>query len=244
MKSVAKLYKYHVANLRAVAGALDHVARSGRESLARRRESEVPTFVRLHAFLLGAWAECRLLKLLHERKAFTDADRQRIVSQSTALDRWTTTIELAFRKHYGVSSARLSRSSLPPTAFLRYASILEIVASELKVAIELRNKLAHGQWIYPLNHELTEVSQTQMDALRLENLFTLEQKRRLIEVIAALVNDLVISRPAFERDFDKHYRIVTQTQINLVSRDYQKWVSQLRTSYERGVIERRQGPIP
>jgi hypothetical protein len=44
----------------------------------------------------------------------------------------------------------------------------------------------------------------------------------LIEVIAALVNDLVISRPAFERDFDKHYRIVAQTQINLVSRDYQK----------------------
>jgi hypothetical protein len=80
--------------------------------------------------------------------------------------------------------------------------------------------------------------------MRLENLFTLEQKRRLIEVIAALVNDLVISRPAFERDFDKHYRIVAQTQINLVSRDYQKWVSQLRTSYERGVIERRQGPIP
>ena len=238
MTSIANLYKYHVANLRSVAHALDHVARSGRDAIARRHDSEVPTFVRLFAFLLGAWAECRLLKLVHEPNTFNDQDRKRVITQTTAADRWLMTIELAFRKHYNIPSARLSASSLPSTAFLRFESLRKIVCSELRVAIEMRNKLAHGQWVYPLNSDLTGVAQPQMDALRLENLFTLGQKRNLIEAITSVANDLVISRPAFERDFDKHYRVITQTQTNLARRDYRKWVAHIRTRYEHGVQQR------
>src|SRR2546427_18894 len=81
--------------------------------------------------------------------------------------------------------------------------------------IVLRNKLAHGQWAYPLNEQLDDVAQSQMDALRDENILSLKQKSGLIEAFCDSIHDLVVSPPTFERDFDNHFRRVAQLRANL-----------------------------
>ena len=171
----------------------------GRDALARGREEAVLTCVRLYALLMGAWAECRLLKLLYEPSAFSEAERTAILRE-TAEARWHKRVEVAFRKHYNLPSAPLKPPALPSTAHTRLGILTKTFHDDLQSIITLRNKLAHGQWVYPLNEQLDEIAQPQMDALRIENLLSLKQKRSLIDAVCSGVHDLVVSKTTFERD--------------------------------------------
>ena len=199
-----RLYKYHVNNVRSVSDGLDHVFRSARDAVARDDQKVIDTHIRLLSFLLGVWSEVRLLKMLYEFNAFSQSERARIL-KATGLKRWLLAVKLAFRKHYKIPKATLRPPQLPSTAHLRLKTLKKTLKNELCDIITMRNKLAHGQWIYPLNDALDRVAQKQMDALRDENILSLTQKRKLLEVLCQIVHDLVVSRPTFEHDWDKHY---------------------------------------
>ena len=98
----------------------------------------------------------------------------------------------------------------------------------------MRNKLAHGQWIYPLNDEMDRVAQDQMNALRQENILSLIQKRSLLEILCQIIHDLIVSRPTFEQDWDKHFGRFEQTRTNIERKSYGKWENQIRVKYQRG----------
>ncbi|OAI47508.1 hypothetical protein AYO44_09345 [Planctomycetaceae bacterium SCGC AG-212-F19] len=242
MKSLAKLYEFHVANHRAIESALDRVALTLRDSLSREDQKNVDTFTRLYALLLGAWAESRLAKLLYEPNAFTIDERNAVQQQPSHLDRWNKVIELAVRKHYGIPRARLSPHSLPHSAYSRYQTLLDLLSHDLKSVITLRNKLAHGQWAYPLNEAGDDVAQEQFDALRNENVLSLQLKRRLLDYLLHAVQDLALSRPAFERDFDAHYRGIQQTRQTLLKRPYASYVQAMKAKFKRGQAKRNTTP--
>lgn len=238
MTSPEKLYKFHVENLRAVSRGLEHVVAVAREAIARRRDTVMPSDIRLFLLLLGAWSECRLMKLIYEPNAFSDTDRAFILKK-TALRRWHAAVERAFRRHYRISRAALRPPALPSTAHGRLGVLKDALDADLGAVITMRNKLAHGQWAYPLNESLDNVAQTQMDALRTENLLSLKQKWALLDAVCASVHDLAISLPTFNRDWDKHFRHVEQIRINIRQKSYSAWAAQLRAKYERGQSARR-----
>ena len=234
MKPAAKLYEFHVANLRSVGDALMRVSLAARRAIATGDERTTSALLRTYALLLAAWAECRLRKLLYEPSAFSGPEQKWILSKPTELERWGSSVEVAFRKHYGVPRAPLSQQSLPHSAYARFASINDLMATDLAPVILLRNKLAHGQWAFPLNDDGDDVAQPQFDALRAENLLTLQFKMALLTSLAAILNDLAVSRPAFERDFDRHYSLIAQTRINLRTRSYGQYESSLRLKLHQG----------
>lgn len=238
MKSPDRLYRFHVANLRAVRAGLYDVHAAGLRAIELRRNASTDTHLRLYVFMVGAWAECRLLKLLYEPSAFSEEERQ-LVMDENALDRWTKVVELGFRRHYGIPAAPLQPPALPKTAQARMEILNHVILDDLRMIITLRNKLAHGQWAYPLTENYRDVAQEQMDALRTENLLTVQQKASLIEYLCASVHDLVVSLPTFERDFDEHFRHIEQTRLNIVAKKYDNWVRQIQTKYDRGRIDMR-----
>jgi len=188
--------------------------------------------------MIGAWAECRLLKLLYEPDAFSDDERQ-VVLDEGALDRWMKVVEVGFRRHYRIPAASLQPPALPKTAHARFQILNSVIRDDLRAIITLRNKLAHGQWAYPLADDLADVAQQQMDALRLETLLSLKQKASLIESLCASVHDLVVSLPTFERDFDRHFVRIEQVRRNIDAKDYAKWVGQIHAKHDRGQAARR-----
>ena len=151
---------------------------------------------------------------------------------------WLFTIELAFRKRYNIPRAQLSESSLNHSIHSRYTSIVEMVDLDLRSIVEVRNKLAHGQWRYPLNSDNNDVSQEHMDSLRKENILSLQYKKQLINHLSNIIHDLVVSKPTFERDFDRHYMFIVNTRMNLKSRDYNDYKEKLIEKYEKGKLMR------
>ena len=238
MKPAKKLYQFHVANLQEIDRAMEKTARSLRMAISQNDENTISAFMRLYALLLGAWAECRLRKLIYEPHGFNDNERIAVQAESTQLNQWQKAVEIAIRRQYKIPKAALTANVLSHSAHSRFITLTEMLTNDLASIIELRNKLAHGQWIYPLNNEGDDVAQKQMDALRIENLLSLQFKKKLIETLSSAINDLVVSKPTFERDFDDHLRVIIETRRNLQNRDYQIYVESMRKKYERGKVKK------
>lgn len=238
-KSAEKIYKYHVVNLRSIEIALKHIAISGRKAISTKNEKAEESFVRLYAFLLGAWAETRLKKLLYERNGFDDIERDKICNERTQLDQWLKAVEVAFRKHFGIPHAPLSNKTLSFTFFTRYEELKNILNQDLRSIIEIRNKLAHGQWIYPFNSEGNDIDEEKFRRLKEENILHLQFKKELMVQVAQIIHDLVVSLPTFDRDFDIHYKQIIQTRNNLKNRSYLKYRNLMIEKYQRGIEKRR-----
>ena len=172
-----KLYKFHVKNICSIEIALNNSALAARSAIAEQNEPAIKSFVSLNSFLLGAWAENRLRKLLFEDSGLSDSERCTVISQSSQLEKWEKLIEVSFRKHYNVPTAELNESTLPFTATARYKVLKEILDQDLRSIIEIRNKLAHGQWVYPLNSDETDIEQGKYQALnpREPSFFTIQK---------------------------------------------------------------------
>jgi len=190
MKPPEKLYEFHVKNLRGIEDAIDRVSRSTRAAISQGDDYTVSAFVRLQALLVGVWSECRLRKLLYEPMGFTEYERDTIALKPSQLTKWEAAVELGFRGQYSVPRAALSDSTLSHAAHSRYTTLVSLLNDDLRSIIELRNTLAHGQWAYPLNSDETDVAQEQMDALRTENLPSLQFKKTLLSYLADAVHDL------------------------------------------------------
>lgn len=244
-RNPTKLYSQHVANLRELQAALGNVARLARAAIASQDpERSLRTLLRLYAFLLGAWAECRLRKLLHEEFGFSEAERTAILQCKTQLEQWQATVDAAFRKHYKLPQAELNTRTLGVTVSARRDALLEVLNEDLRIIIEIRNKLAHGQWIYPFNSEGTIVEQDKYKRINKENLLSLEFKLAMLEHLADAVHDLVVSPRTFERDFDGHFKKLFQVQTNLTKRDYEKYKQALVNSRQRARANKASGIEP
>ncbi len=241
--TVEELYRFHTANLRALKAAKSQIAPLARAAIATRRQAELSSLLKLYAFLVGAWAEVRLQKVVHEPKAFSDDERSLILGKSTQLDQWKTLAETAFRKHYAIGGSS-SMKNLPFTPRSRFEAILSLFNNELKTVITVRNKLAHGQWEFALNGNNDAIEPGMMAELRKENFLSLQFKDDLIGCIAEIVNTLSVSRETFERDFDALFSSLEQLQSNLKNRQYAKYEAMLVARHQIAKQRRTIGNVP
>jgi hypothetical protein len=230
----SKIYTYHVANLRELDVALSNTARLARSAIASGDpQRSLRTLLRMYAFLVGAWAECRLRKLLHEEFGFTVGERAIVEGQRTQLEQWQQSIDLAFRKHHRITRAPLDERVLGVSHAARRAALHDVLNNELRIIIEIRNKLAHGQWIYPFNAEGNAIESDKYVLVNQENLQSLQLKLALLGHLADAVHDLVVSPKTFERDFDTHFRHLYQVRTDLTRRSYAKYESKLIESRKK-----------
>ena len=57
--------------------------------------------------------------------------------------------------------------------------------------------------------------------------------------MALIINDLAVSPPTFERDFDQNYIIISQNKTNLHKRNYNNYKLNMVAKYQRGLQKRR-----
>lgn len=229
-----KLHKYHSENLKSLDSALTQIALSAKEAIRQKQNVRILFYNRLYALTLGAWAEVRLKKLLCDVGGFPEKIRKKVETEKTLFDQWSMCVEAAFSHKYNAIPAKL-----PKTAKLRYASIIEFMRTHLEPTITIRNKLAHGQWIYPLNSDCTNVETESKKTLQQQNIMGLQYKKEMLNAVASIIHDLVVSRPTFERDFDKHFQKIEDIERDLSTRTYQAYEKSLLSRYARGKTKRK-----
>jgi hypothetical protein len=232
--SQEKLYTYHVENMRSVGSALKQVSRQVKLAIKSEDPDSLRSFKPLYILLSGVWAECRLQKLLYEAGVQQNI-RDAVGAESTQLDKWSALVRLAFRQHYSVPATKdLDSSTLGFTPNARMSEILDILNNELRLVMEVRNKLAHGQWVYPLNSDNTQVESDKYDLIHNTPYLGFSFRRKAVGHLCDIIHLLVVSRPTFERDFDKKHRLLSAARDRINNYDYAQWESELKARYIAG----------
>ncbi len=227
MKST-KEFKYHTENLRAVERAYRETLKTIRASIRNGDEALEESQTKLCALLLGIWAEARLSKLLNEQEFFSPADRVVIFGKDNLFERWLLVVAHGFKKHHGVKT--LSARTLKHGSFHQYQTLRENLETHLKVVLELRNKLAHGQWIYPFPSKDPNgpVVAEKFQSLKNLNVCSLELQYLILRYLSEMVFLLEANKVAFQRDFDQLYSNIMNQVDRLRLCDYPRYKSTLR----------------
>lgn len=232
MLTIEECYRFHTENLRAVSDAMTQLETSAKLAIRRRDEARTLAASRVYAILVAIEAETRLLKLVHQ-SVVTERDRTEILSAASQHTQWLAAIDCGFRRKHIVAGSLPLGENLPLTARMRRDAIRATVDTDLRPVAELRNTLAHGQWVYAFNTKLDSINPAIMKALKTENLRTSQHRRAIVEALAYVVSDLFLASSTFERDFDTHFATMERRRRQLQHEDYEGYVQFLRRRHER-----------
>ncbi len=233
-----KLFKIHNANLIRVGEGLDDIARDLRKSLALEQKKTSKTLTLIYALLVGAWSECRLLKLIYESGGFSDKHRSEILGKHPQIDRWMLVVELGFRQRYKVPRSELRPPALPRTAYDRYILLNKLVNEHLRPIIEIRNRLAPGQWERALTTDNLSISEENTKIILNLNFLQIKYQKSIMDYLCRGIHDLISTKAAFERDFDKHFNLIENTFLNMKNRKFSEYEGHLIKKYRRGISKR------
>lgn len=232
------MYKHHIKNIKEIEGAISLVELDLRRYISIQQENHTYKYTKLLSYLITCWTEVRILKLAYEQNGFSQIERETIISANTLNNKWVTALNIAISKAYRINKNIDIPAQLPFTARSRYNELISLILNDLLPSIEIRNRIAHGQWKIAFSNDLKSISPQLTGALRQENIVNLQLKKKLLIGLAALIHDLVVSPITFERDFDKNYESIEQNKRNLHKRDYNTYKQKMIEKYKRGVSKR------
>lgn len=243
-------------NVSTLENAIEQIQRDLRLAISRQQETIVYSYTKLLSYLIVCWCEARIMKLIYEpeytyshrsgnsytkRKSFTQIEIEEIYSSATLKDKWLKALQIAIAKHHNVSLNINFPNTLPFTSKARYLEIQDLIDNKLLPSIELRNRIAHGQWKQAFTNDLRNFSQPHTSNLRTENIVTLQLNYNIFKTLSQLVHDIASSPTTFERDFDKNYKVLEQSKLNLHNRNYVDYSTKLIAKYNRGQQRRNSG---
>lgn len=218
--------------------AIRTVQRTLRDYISKEEDKNVDVYTKILSHLINTWAEVRILKLIYENSAFSDDEKQQIIDVKHLNKRWELALTIAFRKAYNIANHRKINAAMY-TPRMRYKTLLNLIDSDLLKSYQLRNRISHGQWKYAFNSDLSGFNEDLTKELRTENIVTLQLKLKLFKSLSQIIHDLAVSKPTFERDFDKNYKIVEEQKRELHNRSYDKYKKDMIEKRNRGLLKRR-----
>lgn len=228
-----QLFRIHLENTRALDDAFKITSRLCKDAIRRQSPHEVEALTRSCGFLLGAKLENRLYRLIYEESLFSSEHRSRIMKELSIQDQWLRVIREAFAARRGIAPEKVP-DHLGFSDRAKYDELVRLVNDELAPFITLRNVLAHGQWHRALDPDRAGVSTERMRLLKIHSLWRLTIKTNMLNHLVYLIHDLVVTKSAFDRDFDRHWRDLQDAWRRLTSDRTDAWNNQLIARYQRG----------
>ena len=221
----SEIAKAHKKNLDALLKATTQVNRALNQAIKNNDDLNERIYIRILVMLWMTWAECKLNSLLTLSQV-TKEDREYIEKNSkNEHDRWRLLFDYFFRHRYLGNNWNRSIDgiNLGRTTFYRYQAVIDLIDNKVALFIEIRNRLAHGQWHIALNYDLSAQNPQLTQTLwRLTKTDVLILKRLLI-VLSSIISDLISSKSAFEKNFDQRLRT-----LDLATSQFEGRMEQLR----------------
>lgn len=240
-----KDHKFHSENLREISRSLNTLEASIKNCLKNKEMDQAKVHTNIHTFLTGAWIEVSFYKLINEYQ-FNDLDRRVILNNSSNLEeKWRNVLRFSFLKvvFETVTPQMLDDDevvkNLDRTHQHMFNDIASFIMNDLKDAIFMRNKIAHGQWHYVFNNEVTKVDSNAVNAVRKNHYFSSRKRLETVKLIVELINRISISPEHFMRTFDTTYSKIEEVKIRYSEEKYQKNIRTMIEKNERARLWQR-----
>lgn len=229
-----QLRRAHYENYKKVRSALMQSERATKYALRTRNSAMAESLKLNQMMLVSIKAEARLMKLLYLPNGFTQVDRIAVLDQNSIYESWLRTLDIAFRRRFKIKQSRSIEHALLHDDLARYNSLVGVFEKQLRPMIEIRNKLAHGQWARPLNSDKTAIEPESCKFIATETSWSLIGRDRALEGIANIVGDIIQSTALYQSRFDQHFRSV-QLLTAPRRQTYEDWLAGLRKSHDVGM---------
>lgn len=225
-------------NLRKIDKAINEVERVLKENISKNNESMVDTYTKIYSYLVTCWTEVRVLKLANEHYAFTPDEKTTIISARTLQEKWTTALNIGFCKSFNLQNINDRSKLMEEEDLIKYDKLLSLIENELKIAILVRNKVTHGQWIHPLNSKNTSLNNDIKIIMQKENYLLIRLRANIFTALTNLIHYLGVSGVTFKRDYDKYLNQINQYIEVYNKQGYDKFKMNMIQKYERGQLKR------
>lgn len=147
--------KAHAKNRTQIRKAITQLNRSLNQAIKDNNKELEKANVRMIMILYAAYLESTLSYLLYFYGAqIKMVSVDYIIEKKTVHERWCHFIDFCFRRNFlGGKRRALTLVNLNHTNFNRYTYLKSMVDNEVRAIIEIRNKLAHGQWAVAFNSD-------------------------------------------------------------------------------------------
>lgn len=215
MREWTKVYRKNRIKL---SQSITQLNRSLNKSIRNKEHEAAYVHVRCLFLLWISWLEVSMDLILHSANHITESERLDIKNSRREIDRWRKCIEICFKKYYLKPRQRvLNKVNLGPTAYYRYQELNSILEKYIEAYIEIRNRLAHGQWCIAMNSDGTGKNQrltTELVTLSKKEILLMKS---IIKNFVDLVFVLALSKMDFTIKYDQHIR-----KIDLAANDNEK----------------------
>ncbi|MEU0931235.1 hypothetical protein [Streptomyces malaysiensis] len=164
---------------------------------------------------------------------FPQQAEQRAMSESSIAQKWQRAVDEAFSVRYNVP-LRSIPDRLDFTAQAYYRGIAGVLDEWIAPLFSVRNSLAHGQWVVAFNETREAVNNDRTKKLKDLSLWRLRLLKNMLGHLERLIFDLVVTRYAFERDFDAHWSGLDAARRRIENGNSADWEQLLRRRYHRG----------
>jgi hypothetical protein len=263
MISKEDMYKFHQENVLALDEGLDDISANIKNGIVRKHLAKsqpeikkakryVLIQMRILSGLTVSWSEVIIKRLYYEPNAYTDLQIEKLHGLNLQ-QKWEFALKVAFCKAYNIRNPNIftnplfngieieTQTTISRTARNRYKDIMNLIKDELLPAINIRNKVQHGEWIKAFEppNSLTFSPDLTRD-INKENIVSLQTKINQFRAIYQLIHDLAVSKEGnnattFERDFDKNYDRIESNRRLFRKRKPIEYEKDLIGRYERGV---------
>jgi len=151
---------------------------------------------KLYSLLYSALSEAQFTQILHTPFGFFHSEILTIQSQRSLVDRWNYMLDLSLEK---VGDWKINKDLEARRKFLK-----ETISEYIEKPQELRNKIAHGQWVHSLNSANTKENLETTNRIAILNVVTISIWFEVHQFLCFIIRDLIQSP---KKSFHNNYWI-------------------------------------
>jgi hypothetical protein len=202
------IYKACIENLREIKRQRKSLKRLFNSSIKTKNHQSFDLLTKLYSLLYSSFAEVCFTKTIQTPYGFTEDEITQIQN--------CRNLELKWLKCLGLAFSRIDTMTNKGEVQNKRQILRRHIATYIIVPSQIRNKIAHGQWVQALNHDNTAINNdttkriSELDFVKVDILFEVYEK------IGQAIEDLIESpHRAHFRDFYSHMtdleRLVVET---------------------------------
>ncbi|MRT92396.1 hypothetical protein [Ancylomarina sp. 16SWW S1-10-2] len=154
-------------------------------ALRKNDDHAVKLYTNIYLMVYSSWSEAYLVKLIHTPSGFTEIEKKAILRDRDVLNKWKKCVSTAFSKFR-------DNGSEIPNKKQRINSLLD---EYLKIQANIRNKIAHGQWVYPLYSKNLKHDPDALLYMSMIDVIQIDTWFEILKEIVEIVRGLIDSKP-------------------------------------------------
>lgn len=205
------IFSIQTENVRELEKSWEQGNRLVNESLRVRDEAATAIQTKLMALLFSAYTEAIFSKLIHTPHALTKSEIKTLkaVFKKNAYSGWVECLHIVVKKITTKDQIHKDQVILV---------IDRLLENYIKEPSEVRNRMAHGQWIVALNSKNTQENHFITTRIKDLNIITLTKYKKSFTLISLIIEDLIESP-------DKAHVNTYQDKIDKFSQEQAKMAS-------------------